>query len=127
MEAQTLVEILKLGPMGALLVIAGFVIRSLYNENSRIKDALVTVQKTYAEQQIAAQKTYTEGLDAAYKLRIEDAKAYQSQLITMVQSCTTVITSSTNAMTAQKEGLAELTQTFVEFAEESRPPPSIRR
>ena len=60
-------------------------------------------------------------LKTQLQARIDDQKANQAQIVDLTRQAVAAVTSSTAAMTAQKEALDELRDTFKEFMNQRRP------
>ena len=81
-------ELAKLGLMGMLLSVAGWVIYKLYLALNEAKDG-----------------------------RLADAKAYQSEILEVTRSVTAVAAAAVHSQNATKETLEELQKAFDEYAE----------
>lgn len=68
----------------------------------------------------AAQKAHLDSVQEVQKLRVEDQKAHQTQLVDLIKNCTIAITSGGNAAAAEKEALGELRESLEKFVEETR-------
>lgn len=59
-------------------------------------------------------------LDATQRARLDDAKAYQAQLVDLIRTVTAALTSANAAAEATKEALGEVRETFDKLADEVR-------
>lgn len=90
------------GILGILLVASCIVIYQLYNE----------LKKSQAGR--AAE------VEAVQKLRIEDARAHNQQIVELTKTCVEAVTSNVGASQGQKEALGALRDVFEEYVKSRR-------
>ncbi len=105
MTAELLDKLAEHGVSGVLLAIAIAVIYSLYKEQKRSEHA-------HSEELKTVQAARTAEVEAVQKLRIEDARVYQNQILDLAKSCVAAITSSIAATNAEEKAVGELKRTI---------------
>ncbi len=94
----------------ALLFVAVYLLNRQYN----------TAQKEHTKESQAAQKAHLDAVQEIQKLRVEDQKAHQTQLVDLIKACTIAITSGTSTAAAEKEALGEVRDSLEKLVEETR-------
>lgn len=101
------------GTLGIICAILMYVIIKLYTTLETERNARsAEVAKGVADR--------TAKVEEVQLARVDDAKAYQSQLVTLLTAATTAITQSASSANATKEALGELKDSFDKFTAESR-------
>ena len=114
MLAEPIVDkIAEHGLAGLLLALTIIVIYVLNKQ-------LNTLQKEHAKESQLAQKAHLDAVQEVQRLRVEDQKLHQAQLVDLIKTCTLAISSSANAAAAEKEAVGELRESLDKFVEDSR-------
>lgn len=95
-------RLLQAGLLGVFVLVFGVVIYALWRE---------------AKEERA---TFLSQLDALHKARVDDGKAAQTQMISVIQQCTQALVTAASTMESQKEATVELRHTLKEFGDELR-------
>lgn len=114
MFTESLLE--KLTEHGIAGILLALAILAMWHLNKQLDVA----QKARATEVEASQKAHLAGIQEVQKLRVDDQKAYQTQLVDLIKNCTIAITSGSNAATAEKEAMGELRESLEKFVEETR-------
>jgi hypothetical protein len=95
-------RLLQAGLLGVFVVVFGLVIYALWRESKEERQA------------------FMKQLDDLHKARVDDTKAAQAQMVSVIQQCTQALTTTSSTMESQKEATVELRNTLREFGDELR-------
>lgn len=113
-EAAIIGEFTKLGLAGALLLVAGYIIRSMYkNEKSR--------EIEHNTQLNAMRDAYEKKKDELHAERLADLRAYSAKNQDLIQQVSTALSNSSSVMEAQNTAVNGLKETLDDLADEVRP------
>lgn len=108
------------GVLGILTVVFGVVIWYLWKEGTKERKELLGVLTTERAAHLASVAAHTVTVERLQQLRIDDAKAYQAQLVELTKGATAALTNVAQLLEQNKETLIEVRDTMREVGDDIR-------
>jgi len=108
------------GVLGILTIVFGVVIWYLWKEGTKERKELLATLTTERAAHLASVGSHTVTVERLQQLRIDDAKAYQTQLVELTKGATTALTNVAQLLDQNKETLIEVRDTMREVGDDIR-------
>jgi len=108
------------GVLGILTIVFGVVIWYLWKEGTKERKELLATLTTERAAHLASVGSHTVTVERLQQLRIDDAKAYQTQLVELTKGAITALTNVAQLLDQNKETLIEVRDTMREVGDDIR-------